>query len=575
MPETKSSGPEAFKYPVIYVRGFAFTSDERDETAADPYCGFNVGSTVYRATADKEKPKSYFFESPLVRLSSEYGYHVLYKDGMEIVDPAYASGEAGKKRLEEGIPIASIIIHRFYDAGSRLRGTGQTSSIEDYAKELASLIAMVRELVRPTARVAAEADGRNPTDDELDAAFRCYLVAHSMGGLVVRTLMQNDRNDVPELEIDDVKKRYSKVRGCVAKVFTYGTPHNGIDIAGFNVPQWPGFLKDVGTFNRDTMRAYLDQVPVGGNVNYLPADVTPPASHWFSMIGTNRMDYEVAKGMSRTFVGRGSDGLVRIDNATLWYQREDGGKTTELPVACAYAYRSHSGSFGIVNSEEAYQNLVRFLFGNFRVDLWLDIESVTLPDGVQAEEAKGRKVDAVYQIELVVSTHGKTWSLSRRKAEEDSPACRTYQGLKAKAPEVDPVHLSTVFLMKAAKVKADNPGISYSVTLGIRAPDYEVAKAFWPDGHFEGVSLFRDSLIVTLFDPNDLQLLDPNQAPTNEWMVRYSWAEHGGVVDKRFTPVDITQPIVVEVPLPAPIAAVVARNGAVTAKLRMEARAWQ
>ncbi|MDM0053153.1 hypothetical protein [Variovorax sp. J22R115] len=244
-------------------------------------------------------------------------------------------------------------------------------------------------------------------------------------------------------------------------------------------------------------------------------------------------------------------------------------------MACAYAYRWHSGYFGIVNSEEAYQNLVRFLFGNFRVDLWLDIEGVTLPDGVQAEEKKGRKVDAVYQIELVVSTHGKTWSLSRRKAEEDSPACRTYQGLKAQAPAVDPVHLSTVFMMKAAKVKADKPGISYSVTLGIRAPDYEVAKAFWPDGHFEGVSLFRDSLIVTLFDPDDLRQLDPNQGPAKDWMVRYTWAEHGGAVDKRFTPVDITQPIVVEVSLPAPIAAVVARNGAVTAKLRMEARAWR
>lgn len=110
-----------------------------------------------------------------------------------IVDPAYASGEAGRKRLEEGVPIASIIIHRFYDAASKLRGTGQTSSLEDYAKELSSLIAMVRELVRPTARAAANAKGESPTGDELDTTFRCYIVAHSMGGLVVRTLMQNDR----------------------------------------------------------------------------------------------------------------------------------------------------------------------------------------------------------------------------------------------------------------------------------------------------------------------------------------------------------------------------------------------
>ncbi|MEJ8825002.1 hypothetical protein WKW80_23730 [Variovorax humicola] len=575
MPDAQLHIPEPNRYPIIYVRGFAFGVDERDDTAADPYCGFNVGSTVYRATADKERPKSYFFESPLVRLSSEYGYHVLYKDGIEILDPAYASGDAGRKRLLEGIPMASIVIHRFYDAGSKLRGTGETSSIVDYAKELANLIAMVRELVRPTARAAAEADGRHPTDEQLDADFRCYLVAHSMGGLVVRTLLQNDANDVPEIEIDDVKRRVPKVRQCVAKVFTYGTPHNGIDLAGFNVPNMPGFLKDVGTFNRDTMRTYLDQVGIGRNVNYLPAHVMPPASQWFSMIGTNRMDYEVAKGLSRTFVGRGSDGLVRIDNATLWTQVEVDGKPADMPVACAYAYRSHSGYFGIVNSEEGFQNLVRFLFGNFRIDLWLDISGVTLPVALQAEEAKNRRVDAVYQMEMVVSTHGKTWSLSRRKAEEDSPACRTYQDLKNKTAAVECVHLSTVFLTKRARVKADQPGISYSVTLGIRAPDYEVAKAFWPDGHFEGVSLFRDSLIVTLFDPQDLQDLDTNHAPTEDWMVRMSWAERGDLAPVRFKPDDITKPIVVKVPLAAASPDMTARNGAVAATLRMEARIWQ
>ena len=40
-------------YPIIYVRGYAMSESERDETAADPFCGFNVGSTVYRAAIDK------------------------------------------------------------------------------------------------------------------------------------------------------------------------------------------------------------------------------------------------------------------------------------------------------------------------------------------------------------------------------------------------------------------------------------------------------------------------------------------------------------------------------------------
>ena len=33
-------------FPIIYVRGYAMTEGERDETAADPFCGFNLGSTV-------------------------------------------------------------------------------------------------------------------------------------------------------------------------------------------------------------------------------------------------------------------------------------------------------------------------------------------------------------------------------------------------------------------------------------------------------------------------------------------------------------------------------------------------
>jgi hypothetical protein len=47
---------------------------------------------------------------------------------------------------------------------------------------------------------------------------------------------------------------------------------------------------------------------------------------------------------------------VRIPNA-----RVDGARSHEV-------HRSHSGPYGIVNSEEGYQNLVRFLFGHLRID---------------------------------------------------------------------------------------------------------------------------------------------------------------------------------------------------------------
>src|SRR5262249_14476351 len=60
-------------HPIIYVRGFAATHDEIEETVADPYMGFNLGSTKSRQVWDGRLRK-YFFESPLVRLKDELVY---------------------------------------------------------------------------------------------------------------------------------------------------------------------------------------------------------------------------------------------------------------------------------------------------------------------------------------------------------------------------------------------------------------------------------------------------------------------------------------------------------------------
>ena len=42
-------------FPIIFVRGYAMSEHEQDETTADPFCGFDLGSTVSRATPDKDK----------------------------------------------------------------------------------------------------------------------------------------------------------------------------------------------------------------------------------------------------------------------------------------------------------------------------------------------------------------------------------------------------------------------------------------------------------------------------------------------------------------------------------------
>lgn len=483
-------------WPIIYVRGYAMTRGEIDETTADPFCGFNLGSTVYRATADKKAlPRKYVFESPLVRLGTDFGYQDVFDDGYDIVDADWQSGDD-----EPGIAKRSVVVFRYYEQASTLLGTGTTPKIDKFAEDLGALILRVRELVcaRPGNKVRK-------------SDFRCYLVAHSMGGLVCRAFLQNPKLGTPE------------ARACVDKVFTFATPHNGIDVAGVNVPKFLS-LNDISNFNREEMERYLalgefnkSKKSDERRVDWLPEKAFP-SERFFCLIGTNRSDYDAGMGLSRTFAGHGSDGLVRIENASVWGVDPQG--KVSAPAATAHVYRSHSGYFGIVNSEEAYQNLVRFLFGDVRVDMWLDMTEVRLPPDVQKEKDAGEKVNALYQFETLASPRGKRWYLTRRVAEEDSVACRTLAQLTAPKQAWDnSIYLATVFLANRWKVNAKRKTLAYAVTIGVRVPDYEVEKVLWRDNHYEGGYLFRDAVVIEMTPP---------PKPGNDWKVEYAWQSRAG-----------------------------------------------
>ena len=195
-------------HPIIYVRGYAMTQNEIDETSADPFCGFNLGSTVYRAVPDKTRPpRKYIFESPVIRLSSDFNYQDVYEEGYDILDSEWS-------RNNNRLSNRSIIIYRYYDEASQLLGVGKTPEIETFSQKLGDLILKVRDLVCA-----------NPSNEVTPATFRCYLVAHSMGGLVCRGLLHNPQNDP------------HNARQYVDKFFTYATPHNGIDMLGINTPR--------------------------------------------------------------------------------------------------------------------------------------------------------------------------------------------------------------------------------------------------------------------------------------------------------------------------------------------------
>ena len=494
------ANPHAPFHPIVYVRGFAMSRGEIDETTADPFCGFNLGSTVYRAVPEKTRPpRKFVFESPVIRLGSDFGYQDVYEDGYDLLDPEWRQDQENK------LTSRSIVIYRYYDEASSLLGKAETPPIETFARKLGDLILVVRELVCQNAE-----NGIAPDD------FRCHLVAHSMGGLVCRAFLQN-----PQLDP-------ARAARFVDKLFTYATPHNGIDVAGINVPSWLT-AGDIANFNRDRMARYLDleaAFAATKRVDWLPENRFP-ASRAFCMVGTNRLDYEAAMGLSRAFVGHGSDGLVRIENATLKGLKADG--TPGEPCGKAFTYRSHSGFFGIVNSEEAYQNLTRFLFGDVRADIHLELDEIRVPKELEEADAAGR-VNALYQIELLASPRGKMWYLTRRTAEEDSVGCVSHAEWQKDPQKQGSHYLSTVFLANRARVNKRRKSLAYSVTVGVRVPDYEVERTLWFDKHYEGGYLFRNALVIELVPPG----------AGGAWNVKYGWqGQSVQAATKRIAPTEL------------------------------------
>ena len=245
-------------------------------------------------------------------------------------------------------------------------------------------------------------------DEMAPKDFKVYLVAHSMGGLVVRCFLQNPKAGTPE------------ARACVDKVFTFATPHNGIEMGGINVP---GFfaLWDMNNFSRDNMRKYLaiskPEVPDAfARRQVLARALLLSSGHEQQGLWRRGRCLALARRWEL------SDGLVRIANAYV----DDAPR--------AHVFRSHSGYFGIVNSEEGYQNLTRFLFGDIAVEGDLELEALPLPPAVQKEVDKGKHVNVGYYFEVAVSVRGAVdYDLTRRSVKDESAIQRTREELVDRA----------------------------------------------------------------------------------------------------------------------------------------------
>lgn len=458
-------------HPIIYVRGFAASHGEIEDTVADPYMGFNIGSTKARQVWTGDI-KRFYFESPLVRLMGQpYNYEDVFVDGEDLL---------AVEQSERKIPYKCIIIYRYYDEASDVFGTGKTPPIQHFAAELSTLIKRLRD------KVCAVPENEVAPED-----FRVYLVAHSMGGLVCRAFLQNPKLD-----------QY-KVRNTVDKLFTYATPHNGIDMRIVrNVPGWVSF-GDVNNFNRPKMAEYLGLKKGTDDVS----EVTGfPPDHVFNLVGTNPRDYAVAAGLSSWAVGESSDGLVRMENATTFGIGAD-GKRVESPRA--FVHRSHSGHFGIVNCEEGFQNLTRFLFGKLRVDGILDVDAITLP-----EELAGKEVKASYHFEVAAGVRGSQWQITRREVRENSAIFRKWDDLfrGGQADRSRSPHLFSIFLDPRRSQDQVSQSVSFAFDLKVLVPDYEVDGALFLKRHYEGGFLLQDRILIEAF---------PDEQALGGWRILY------------------------------------------------------
>lgn len=351
------SQPTRKPLPLILIRGFGGLDVEDEKRIA--YQGFNDG-TVY----PQKRGENYIYEGFVLRfLKSSWrfqdatnvvGYYasqVLHepvdipKDlafldqkyffgDKVVIDPAMALHLLGT--TED--PCRTLWVFRYYDLDDR--------KFEVYGKALVRLIDFIRDLAARKSE-----SGTKP---------KVNIIAHSMGGLLVREAVQISYPAIG-LKADD----------HINKIVTLGTPHQGIsfqflknwiridaekEIEHFN----PDFQKDEKNENEASFKRFQKHFPlerlltvVGTNYRSYNVGVSSRANRLFSVSG------EFGPNYNR------SDGLVKQAYA----QIPDAPRT--------FVHKCHGGFDSLVTARESFEIATRFFFGNVRARLRLVKAEIT------------------------------------------------------------------------------------------------------------------------------------------------------------------------------------------------------
>jgi len=392
----------------------------------------------------------------MLRLITDHGYTV----------PVYGDQQTYLKRADAGfVDSATVWIHRFYDqSASTFAEEPQKFSIERAAQDLFTLIKTVLQKT---------------------GAPQVMLIAHSMGGLICRAAIQRV---IPEAEPrEDGTPDPAAAARYVARVFTYATPHGGIAFAvgaGLleRIRDATG-LQGSDIFGPDRMYQYL--TPGVERGTEAPSDFTStkmpedgfPVERLFCLVGSNPEDFEILWGLSSKAVGARSDGLVQIENAAV----QDANR--------AVVHRSHSGRYGIVNSEEGYQNLQRFLFG----DLKVAVELVGFAVGRDADP------DVEFQMDVGLAIRGLPVLVHEQSTAHHCPLLIERRWLEDSVDTPRP--LLTTFLSSKAPRPMDGltqvPTLRHALKLRLLSIREEEGKFFFAD-HLKQTEDWQDALLVDI-----------------------------------------------------------------------------
>ncbi len=334
--------------PIILIRGFGGLDVEDEKRVA--YQGFNDG-TVY----PQKRGENYIYEGLVLRfLKSGWKYqdatNVVGYYRRPVVDfpttlpPRLAAFpkhffSGGKLVVDPGMalsllerspdPTRTLWVFRYYDLDDR--------RLSLYGEALTRLIEFIRALATIEGAVQPP---------------KVNIIAHSMGGLIVREAIQAA-----------YPKQGRSAATCINKVVTLGTPHQGISFQVLR--QWLAFeaADELNHFSPE-FQANKTQPTAFSNLSRFF-----PPHRLLTVVGTNYKSYgtKLASILNRLFAVDGEYGPT--------YNRSDGlvkQAFAQIP-GCprTFVHKCHGGEDSLVTSREAFEVASRFFCGNVRAKLRL------------------------------------------------------------------------------------------------------------------------------------------------------------------------------------------------------------